>query len=153
MANFSQTNTGCSGDPTLSSIEPLNRVMCIDDDPGMLQIAKICLQDMAGLTVELCSSGREAVDKSAIFRPQLVLVDMMMPDMDGVETVNRLRSVNDFGELPVILVTAVMGPAEANNCHQANAIAVISKPFDPLCLAERVQSEWLALQESKARVA
>lgn len=153
MANVHHNEANSNDGAAPPNIERLNRVMCVDDDPGMLQIAKICLQDMAGLSVELCSSGREAVDKSVSFRPQLALVDMMMPDMDGVETVNCLRSIKDFKELPVILVTAVMGPAEANNCHQANAIAVISKPFDPLSLAERVQSEWQALQESKARVA
>ena len=136
----------------MANIEPLTRVMCVDDDPGMLQIAKICLQDMAGYSVELCSSGQEAVEKSARFLPQLALVDMMMPDMDGVETVNRLRSVENLAQLPVILVTAVMGPAEANNCHEANAIAVISKPFDPMSLADRVRSEWLALQETLGHV-
>lgn len=153
MADVQHSNTSDNIGQQSPCIERLNRVICVDDDPGMLQIAKICLQDMGGISVELCSSGREALDKSVSFRPQLALVDMMMPGMDGVETVSRLRSLEHLEDLPVILVTAVMGPAEANNCHKANAIAVISKPFDPLSLVDRVQSEWEALQRGKAGVA
>jgi CheY-like chemotaxis protein len=122
--------------------EKLTRILYVEDEPDIQVVARLALEAVGGFTVEVCSSGREALEKFAAFRPQLVLLDVMMPDMDGPTTLGKLRELPDFGATPVIFMTAKVQPQEVASYKQLGAKDVIAKPFDPMSLASTVKGIW-----------
>jgi len=102
--------------------------------------ARVALADIGGLTVEICSSGEEALEKVAEFSPDLILLDINMPDMDGPAVFKSLRGRRESSSIPVIFLTAQI--EERDSCIAMGALDVIAKPFDPMTLSETVQSIW-----------
>ena len=120
----------------------LSRIMMVEDEPDIQAIAKIALETVGGLTVEICSSGREALDKAPLYKPELILMDVMMPGMDGPSTLKELRARKDTASIPVIFMTAKVQPQEVATFKAVGALGVIAKPFDPMTLAATVRSIW-----------
>lgn len=120
----------------------LSRIMYVDDDPDLRAIAEISLRDLGGFTVELCGSGEEALQKAESFRPQIVLLDVMMPGMDGIETFKRLQDMLPTADIPVVFVSAKVQSHEVHAYLALGAAGVIPKPFDPLLLGEQAQRLW-----------
>ena len=121
---------------------PLNRILFVEDDPDIQIVARLALQTVGGFIVEICSSGREALDAAPTCQPDLVLLDMMMPEMDGLSTLKALRNLPQTIETPVIFLTAKVQTHEVANYKEAGAIDVISKPFDPMTLAATLNRLW-----------
>ena len=92
--------------------------------------------------MEVCSSGAEAVAKAPGFDPELILLDVMMPELDGPGTFRALRDREDFEMPPVIYMTARAQLSEIEEYRRSGAIDVIVKPFDPMTLAAKVQEIW-----------
>lgn len=122
--------------------DKLTRILYVEDEPDIRMVARLALETVGGFTVEVCSSGREALAKIATFQPQLVLLDVMMPDMDGPTTLVKLRELSDFAATPVIFMTAKVQPREVASYKQLGAVDVIPKPFDPMTLARAVENIW-----------
>ena len=120
----------------------LTRIMYVDDDPDLRAIAEISLRDLGGYTVELCGSGEEALAKAERFKPQIVLLDVMMPGMDGIETFKRLHGMASTADTPVVFVSAKVQSHEVHAYLALGAAGVIPKPFDPLLLGEQAQRLW-----------
>ena len=120
----------------------LARIMMVEDEPDIQAIARIALETVGGLTVEMCSSGREALEKAPAYKPELILMDVMMPGMDGPSTLKELRVRPDTKAIPVIFMTAKVQPQEVANFKMIGALGVIAKPFDPMTLAATVRSIW-----------
>ncbi len=114
------------------------RVMYVEDDPDIRAIAEIALQDVGGFTARLCESGAQALAVAPAFGPELVLLDVMMPGMDGPETLQALRELPDMGHVPVIFMTARLQRSEIDEYRALGAVGVIPKPFDPMTLAEQI---------------
>jgi two-component system OmpR family response regulator len=121
----------------------LNRVMYVEDEPDIRAIAKLALEVVGGFTVELCGSGQEALEKAPTFRPDLILLDVMMPGMDGPSTMEALRQQNDTASLPIAFMTAKVQSTEVQRYTDMGAIGVIAKPFDPMQLANMVKRLWM----------
>ena len=102
----------------------------IDDDLDILEVTVLALRT-AGFTVESCSDPSEAVSAALTFRPDLVLLDAMMPALDGPEVLRRLRSEAGTRAIPVVFVTARVDSDAVSEYRQLGAAAVIGKPFDP----------------------
>ena len=122
--------------------DKLIRILYVEDEPYIQMVARLALETLGGFTVEVCSSGSEALEKIAGFRPQLILLDVMMPGMDGPTTLGRLRELPDFAATPVVFMTAKVQPREVEGYKQTGAVDVIPKPFDPMTLASTVQAIW-----------
>ncbi len=120
----------------------LKRILYVEDEPDIQAVAKLALEMVGGFTVEVCSSGQEALDKVAAFAPQLVLLDVMMPGMDGPATLAALRQIPGQSELPVIFMTAKVQPGEVAHFKQLGAVEVIPKPFDPMTLSDTIRTVW-----------
>ena len=118
------------------------RVMYVDDEADIRTIVEFALEDEEGLTLVLCESGQVALDSVAEFGPDLVLLDVMMPGMDGPTTLQRLREMPALAETPVVFVTAKVQPHEVEHFKALGAVDVIAKPFDPMSLAEQVRAVW-----------
>lgn len=122
----------------------LDRVLYVEDDADIQEIARLALVDLGGLTVRVCSSGREAVEAFPDFDPQLILLDVMMPGMDGPTTLASLRALPGGANVPVAFMTAKVQAHEVSRYTDLGAIGVISKPFDPMKLADQVRTLWSA---------
>ena len=120
----------------------LRKVLYVEDEPDIQAVARIALETVGGLEVAVCSNGQEALDRAAAFDPDLILLDVMMPGLDGPDTLMALRKLPGFGAKPVIFMTAKVMEAEVQRYHDLGAIGVIAKPFDPMSLAERVRALW-----------
>ena len=121
-------------------------ILYVDDDPDICEVVRATLCLLAGLDVHTAGSGEEAIDLAYEIRPDLILMDVMMPGLDGPATFRRMRKSELIGDIPVIFLTAKVLPDEVARFLQLGAIGVIGKPFDPLKLGE----ELLALWDAKA---
>jgi CheY-like chemotaxis protein len=90
----------------------------------------------------VCSSGAELLRRLPDFSPDLIIIDVMMPDMAGPEVLTRVRQVPGFSETPVIFLTGVINGNELKNLRDSGAADVILKPFDPMTLADRIDGIW-----------
>ena len=118
---------------------PLQRVLYVEDEPDIRSIAQIALEAVGQLTVCSCSSGAEAIEAGQDFAPHLLLLDVMMPGMDGPETLRRLRKIPALADAPAVFMTAKVQPEEVDNLRALGAIAVLPKPFDPMTIADELR--------------
>lgn len=120
----------------------LRRILYVEDEPDIQAVAQIALQDLGGFTVQVCSSGQEAILSGPGFKPDLLLLDVMMPGMDGVTTLKELRKLPGLSKIPALFMTAKVQPQEIEQLRHEGAIDVIPKPFDPMTLSENIRSLW-----------
>jgi len=120
----------------------LTRILYVEDDTDIRAIAMMVLETINGFTLEACSSGSEALAKAVQFNPDLVLLDVMMPGMDGPETLKGLRAFAELADTPVVFMTAKVQPQEVEGYLNLGAVGVIAKPFDPMTLAQELRDIW-----------
>lgn len=120
----------------------LSRILYVEDDPDIQAIAMMVLETISGFTVQACSSGKEALEKAVAFQPDLILLDVMMPGMDGPETLKGLRNFLELQATPVVFMTAKVQPQEVQGYIALGAVGVIAKPFDPMTLAQELRDIW-----------
>jgi two-component system, OmpR family, response regulator len=125
-------------------VSQLRTVLYVEDDLDIQEVAQLALEVVGGLSVTIASSGAEAVEHAANGTPDLVLLDVMMPGMDGPTTLLALRSVAGMATVPIIFVTAKVQTSEVEKYIELGAIGVIAKPFDPMTLAAQARALWEA---------
>ena len=116
------------------------RVLHVDDEPDIREVVQISLSLDPDLTVKSCASGDEALKMAADWLPNLIQLDVMMPEMDGPTTLARLREIPATNNIPVVFMTARAQTREIEHFKQLGAAGVIPKPFDPLALAISVRN-------------
>jgi CheY-like chemotaxis protein len=116
------------------------KVLIIDDEDDIRSVAALSLGILGGLEVVEADSGSDGVNKAAVEKPDVILLDMMMPGMDGPATLAALKSNNDTKEIPVIFLTARAMNNEVERLKQMGARGILTKPFDPTSLATQVRS-------------
>ncbi|HUE91788.1 response regulator [Pseudomonas sp.] len=120
----------------------LKRILHVEDDPSIQAVAKVALEAVGGFSVLSCSSGQEALDQVQGFAPDFILLDVMMPDMDGPQTLAKLRELVDIGLIPVAFMTAKVQPSEIAHYRSLGATDVIIKPFNPMQLSTQIRAIW-----------
>ncbi|MFQ5437471.1 MAG: response regulator [Paracoccaceae bacterium] len=128
----------------------LSKILHVEDDHDIREIALMALETVGGFTVEQCPSGGDALTKVRSFVPDLFLLDVMMPDMSGLETLAELRKMPELADIPAIFMTAKAHPREVSEFMDAGAISVITKPFDPITLADEIRDIWNARSDHHA---
>ncbi len=123
----------------------IRRVLLVDDEDDIREVAAMSLETVAGWEVMAARSGREGVRIAAQQKPDVILLDVMMPDMDGVATYQELRQNESTRDIPVVFLTAKAQAIEKRGFRELGANGVISKPFDPLTLSTEI-SEILGWQ-------
>jgi CheY-like chemotaxis protein len=106
------------------------RILIIDDEEDIREVAAMTLE-MAGFRVMTAPSGPDGVRKAAIEQPDAILLDVMMPELDGPATLEALRALAETRHIPVIFLTAKIQPADRRHLSELGAVAVLAKPFDP----------------------
>jgi two-component system, OmpR family, response regulator len=120
----------------------LQRILYVEDEPDIRAVARLALEMVGGFTVKICNSGSEALAEAEGFAPELILLDVMMPGMDGPSTLQALREKPSLAAVPVAFMTAKVQPAEVAQYKALGALDVIPKPFDPMALAGQVRAIW-----------
>jgi CheY-like chemotaxis protein len=116
----------------------VRRVLVVDDDDSIREVAEVALGLVGGWDVSTAASGAEGLAQARATAPDVILLDVMMPGMDGPTTLARLRSDPEIGTIPVILLTAKLRPGERRELDDLEVSGVIGKPFDPMTLAGQV---------------
>ncbi len=114
------------------------RILVVDDEDDIREVAQLCLEMLRGWEVLTASSGSEALAKAEAEQPDAILLDVMMPDMDGLATFQRLQANIATQHIPVILLTAKVQSADRQRFAELGVTAMIAKPFNPLHLASQV---------------
>jgi len=115
-------------------------VLYAEDEQDIREIIDFTLED-EGFELLICTSGQEAIDKAAGVKPDLFLLDVMMPGIDGPTTLNRLREFPHLAETPAIFMTAKVQTSEIEEYMAlSGVVGVISKPFDPMTLADQIRA-------------
>jgi len=124
---------------------PLSRILYVEDEPDIRAVAQMALEAVGGFNVTACASGSEALAAAPTAQADLLLLDVMMPGMDGPSTLQALRALPATAATPVIFMTAKVQAAEVAQYKALGAIDVIHKPFDPMELSAQISRIW-ALQ-------
>lgn len=114
------------------------RILVVDNEQYIQEVAKICLETVAGWKVETVGSGKEGIIKAETYQPDAILLDVMMPDMDGIATFEKLQANPLTKAIPVILLTAKIQASDRRRYAQIGINGAIAKPFNPLELAQQV---------------
>jgi len=115
-------------------------LLLIDDDDDIREIAQLSLELGAGWTVLTASSGAEGVTLARTITPEAILLDVMMPALDGPATLEALRADERTRRIPVVFLTAKARPAERDRLAGLDVAGVLSKPFDPIALPDQIRS-------------
>ena len=117
----------------------IHKVLLVDDEDDIRTIGQLSLSRVGGWQTVLAASGAEAVSKAAAEQPDLILLDVMMPGMDGPTTLGRLRAQEATAKTPVIFMTAKIQKQEVARYLELGAVGVIGKPFDPMTLPAEIK--------------
>jgi CheY-like chemotaxis protein len=114
------------------------RVLIIDDEDDIREVAQASLEMMGGWEVITASSSSEGLALAEAEQPDAILLDVMLPDMDGPTTFQKLQAMPATQQIPVVLLTAKVQAADQRRFADLGVTAVLSKPFDPVALADQV---------------
>ena len=123
---------------------PLCRILYVEDEPDIRMLVQMTLEAVGGFTVIACASGPLAVGAAPQARADLLLLDVMMPGMDGPDTLRALRELPATARTPAIFMTAKVQAEEVAVYKALGLLEVISKPFDPMTLSDQIRRIWAA---------
>jgi len=115
------------------------RILIIDDEDDIREVATITLE-IGGFEVLTASTGRKGIERAAAEQPDAILLDVMMPELDGPGTLAMLRQFQATRDIPVIFLTAKVQPADRRSLSSLGAHAIMAKPFDPNSLARDINA-------------
>jgi CheY-like chemotaxis protein len=123
-------------------VEKLKRILYVEDDMDVAEVALMTLEDLGGFEVKHCASGEEAIAALPAYNPQLVLLDVMMPNMDGPETLKAIQAMPEGKSVPIVFMTAKAQAHQQEAYLHMGAVGVLSKPFDPATLSDSLRTLW-----------
>jgi CheY-like chemotaxis protein len=116
------------------------RVLLVDDEDDIRFVARASLERLAGWDVLAASSGAEGIEIARAEQPDAIVLDVMMPGMDGPATLGELRADPATAAIPVVFLTAKIQAEERRRLEELGAAGVVAKPFDPLGLADELRA-------------
>ena len=125
--------------------QPLNRICYVEDDEDIQRIVRMSLERVGKMTVEVVSDPLVAIERMIAFKPDLVMLDWMMPGMDGPTLFRKMRETPETKDLPVVFITAKASQREQSELQAIGAAGTILKPFSPKDLPGQLRTIWAAL--------
>jgi CheY-like chemotaxis protein len=117
---------------------PPKRILLIDDEDDIREVASMTLETVGGFEVLTAASGQEGIERAIAGQPDAILLDVMMPEMDGPATLLRLQQNPATRDIPVVFLTAKFQAADQRRLAQLGARAIMAKPFDPYRLSDEI---------------
>ena len=124
---------------------PLVRICYVEDDEDIQRIVRMSLERIGKMTVEVVGDPTEAIEAMTSFRPDLVMLDWMMPVLDGPSLFKQMKLRPETSSLPVVFITAKASQKELDELTAMGAVGTISKPFSPKDLPEQLRQIWKKL--------
>lgn len=124
----------------------LQRILYVEDDDDIREVTEMALTLVAGFSVCACSSGAEAVKVATSFMPDMIVLDVMMPIMDGPATMASLRTERILASTPVVFLTAKVTRAAIEEYESLGVAGIIRKPFNPLTIGSQLEDIWVSTQ-------
>jgi len=124
---------------------PLNRICYVEDDEDIQRIVRMSLERIGKMTVQVVGDPAQAIETIKAFKPDLVMLDWMMPGMDGPTLFRKMRETPEVKHLPVVFITAKASSSEMDELRAMGAAGAISKPFSPKDLPDQLRSIWSSL--------
>jgi CheY-like chemotaxis protein len=115
------------------------KILLVDDEDDIREVAQMSLEMTAGWEVVTASSGTDGLRMAAAERPDAILLDVMMPGMDGPATARALKAAPETAKIPIILLTAKVQAADRRRFDDLDVAGILAKPFDPMSLADQVR--------------
>jgi CheY-like chemotaxis protein len=125
---------------------PLKKIMLVEDDLDIQLITRLSLEVGGGYDVRVCGSGAEAIQSAAAYAPDLVVLDVMMPGMDGPATMDALRKLPELATTPVVFFTANTQELVRQDLLRRGALDIIIKPIEPDALVAQIRSIWQRIE-------
>jgi CheY-like chemotaxis protein len=122
--------------------QPLNRICYVEDDEDIRKIVRMSLERIGKMTVEVVGDPMVAIEAIKSFKPELVMLDWMMPGMDGPTLYRKMKEVPEVRDLPVVFITAKASQRELDELRALGAAGTISKPFSPKDLPGQLRAIW-----------
>jgi CheY-like chemotaxis protein len=123
-------------------VSELRTILSVEDEPDIQAVIKLSLETVGGFHTTICSSGEEALKLVEHLKPDLIMLDVMMPTMDGPATFAALREIDGVKDIPIVFMTAKVMQDEVGRLRELGALGVIAKPFDPMKLPDLVREIW-----------
>ncbi len=124
---------------------PLSRVCYVDDELDIQRVLRMSLERLGGMTVELVNDPQIAIEAMIRFKPDIVLLDWMMPVLDGPALFRKMKEREETKHLPVVFITASAVETQLNQLRDLGAAGVLTKPFSPVELPRKLRSIWEAI--------
>lgn len=121
----------------------LKNILYAEDENDIRAIAQVALEDIGDFKLRFCTDGYEVLEVLKQYTPDLILLDVMMPGMDGPTTLRELRKIEGCIDIPAMFMTAKVQTKEIEEYKALGVIDIVSKPFDPMTLAETIKNSWL----------
>jgi CheY-like chemotaxis protein len=121
---------------------PRKKIMLVDDDPDVQRLTRLSLDVAGGYEVRVCGSGAEAIQSARMYTPDLILLDVMMPGMDGLATLDALRKLPEVAGTPMVFFTANTQDDVRQDLLRRGALDVIIKPIERNALLEQIRAIW-----------
>lgn len=125
------------------------QILYVEDNQAIAELALMALEREDEISIWHCFSGYDALEAIEVFHPDLCLLDMKLPGIDGLETLRRIRQLPPFSDLPTIFLTAKSQIHEQDEYVREGAVAVIVKPFDPLSLSGKILDIWARVESAR----
>ena len=120
----------------------LKKILYAEDEPDVQTVVEAVIQAMSDYQIKICGNGRKLLDCIDEYQPDLVLLDVMMPEMDGPTTLKFLQADEKTKDIPVVFMTAKAQIHEIKTFQEASIAGIITKPFDPMTLCSEIQGIW-----------
>lgn len=125
----------------------LQKILCVDDETDIRTVVKLTLERGGGYEVRVAESARQALEILEDGLPDMIILDVMMPEMDGPALLKTLRDDERYRDIPVVFMTAEARSSEIEGYREMGVLEVIPKPFDPFTLAADLRAIWMRYQK------
>lgn len=116
----------------------LRKILYVEDDENIQTIVNMSLEDIGGYELKICSSGKEALIAAEEFKPDLFLLDVMLPEMSGTTILKEIRKNQNFNNIPVVFISAVAEDKDLIEYSELGALGIIRKPFHPITISDSI---------------
>lgn len=130
-------------------MKELTRILHVDDEPDIREIVRLSLEMVGGFEVLQVASGQEALQKVRAYAPDMIILDVMMPGLDGEQTFAQLRLIDGCSTTPIVFMTARASGSDSESLYKLGAADVLVKPFDPMALPDQVREIWSRLDPTR----
>lgn len=123
-------------------MKQLKKIIYAEDEKDIQTIVQMVIDSISNYEIKFCDNGVELLEQYEEYAPDLIMLDVMMPELDGISTFNELKKLDKAKDIPVILITAKAQTHEVEEYLQQGLIGVITKPFDPMTICDTIQNIW-----------